>query len=260
MQWPSTVEKKPQVGASSSCPTLPQGPLQPAPLGSHTRLILRIWLQSLLNQRCSKKQEGGTIECPVTRFCWNIWAGSALSLLHWEGLDLPPAVQDRVNGYGHRAKKIPEVQVEKYYNAQFLTPTEPPLHTNCLEHPGTRFCFPFHVSVDLGPRNGSVAVRRKRKMGGGRRAHHLTPMQISWQHPPLPELGYRAGLFLLAEHLPSPQWWQVWRSPHQEEVIFLERLMTFNLIIWTQRSHHHQYLYWKEYHGSKSNNSWVIKI
>lgn len=109
------------------------------------------------------------------------------------------------NGYGHRAKKIPEVQVEKYYNAQFLTPTEPPLHTNCLEHPGTRFCFPFHVSVDLGPRNGSVAVRRKRKMGGGRRAHHLTPMQISWQHPPLPELGYRAGLFLLAEHLPSPQ-------------------------------------------------------
>lgn len=198
MQWPSTVEKKPQVGASSSCPTLPQGPLQPAPLGSHTRLILRIWLQSLLNQRCSKKQEGGTIECPVTRFCWNIWAGSALSLLHWEGLGLPPAVQDRVTDMATEQRK------SLRYKWKSIT-TEPLLHTNCLEHPGTRFCFPFHVSVDLGPRNGSVAVRRKRKMGGGRRAHHLTPMQISWQHPPLPELGYRAGLFLLAEHLPSPQ-------------------------------------------------------
>lgn len=61
---------------------------------------------------------------------------------------------------------------EKFKNTLFLTQVEPPIHTNCLEHPQPHPCFPGSSSVDLGPREGSeidrLTVGRKKLGEGGR--------------------------------------------------------------------------------------------
>lgn len=71
--------------------------------------FLRVQLQKPFQSEVFKAAGSRDHLLPCHIFLPELPAGSALSLLHWEGLGLPPAVQDSLGqskGYGHR-KKIP---------------------------------------------------------------------------------------------------------------------------------------------------------